>query len=326
MNIFKIKKNTPYNIDKNIDEFVDESIKYPSKDEYEKEKKRIIQSELNSDRFKRIKEFLNSYNKRKNLKLESCLFGIVGTYGLEDYLINKSFEERKIDKIKRFDKLKKFINSLSEEEIESNIYLKKASEFMTTSIEDCSLIVEELKLKINKLELSDSNQRLELNINIPDERLEALPIRVREYVGIPYYVPSRYKIKYVNVLDNKNAYIYSEYNEYVNKINKLVTDIYALQMWNLLSYYKEEINNYYFVILNNEFEHEFRTAYFVKKRKNEKMNKYCQISEETRGNISKVIGLPFGQIATMEYEELEKYLEQKYNKVEEGPKLIKRKK
>jgi len=65
MNIFKIKKNTPYNIDKNIDEFVDESIKYPSKDEYEKEKKRIIQSELNSDRFKRIKEFLNSYNKRK---------------------------------------------------------------------------------------------------------------------------------------------------------------------------------------------------------------------------------------------------------------------
>ena len=90
---------------------------------------------------------------KENKKLEKKLFKIIGTYGLEDHLINISLDEKRINKIKRYNELKNFINSLTQDQINSNLYLRAVSMFMETSIED--------------LELSDENQRLELNINIP---------------------------------------------------------------------------------------------------------------------------------------------------------------
>lgn len=234
------------------------------------------------------------------------------------HLINKSFDEKRISKIKRYIELKNFINSLTQDQINSNLYLRAVSIFMETSIEDCEFIIRRLKEKIEDLELSDENQRLELNINIPIKRLKLLPTTICEQVGIPYYRPQDYKIAYINVLDEENSHIYSEYNIYAKNINKLATDIYQLQMWNLLSIYPEQIYNYYFYILNNDFEHEFRTAYFVKKyrEKNdaEIENKPYQLSEKTKENISKAIGLPFDEIVNMDFEDLEKNIEQRIEK------------
>ena len=157
-----------------------------------------------------------------------------------------------------------------------------------------------------------------MNINIPTKRLKLLPTSISEQVGIPYYRPQDYKIAYINVLDAENSHIYSEYNIYVRNINKLATDIYQLQMWNLLSAYPEQIYNYYFSILNNDSEHEFRTAYFVKKcrEKNddEIENKPYQLSEKTKENISRAIGLPFDEIVNMDFEDLEKHIEQRIGK------------
>lgn len=304
--------------DKALDKFARRNTNYPTKEEFEEHIRQIQQNELHSDRFTKIKIFVNDYYKRENKKLEKKLFKIIGTYGLEDHLINKSFDEKRISKIKRYIELKNFINSLTQDQINSNLYLRAVSIFMETSIEDCEFIIRRLKEKIEDLELSDENQRLELNINIPIKRLKLLPTTICEQVGIPYYRPQDYKIAYINVLDEENSHIYSEYNIYVRNINKLATDIYQLQMWNLLSIYPEQIYNYYFYILNNDSEHEFRTAYFVKKyrEKNdaEIENKPYQLSEKTKENISKAIGLPFDEIVNMDFEDLEKNIEQRIEK------------
>ena len=297
--------------DKALDKFARRNTDYPTKKEFEEHKRQIQRNELDSDRFKKVKIFVNDYYKRENKELEKKLFKIIGTYGLEDNLINKSFDEKKINKIKRYNKLKKFMNSLTEDQINSNLYLQAVSMFMETSIEDCEFIIRRLKEKIEDLEL-------EQNINIPTKRLKLLPTSISEQVGIPYYRPQDYKTEYINVLDVENAYIYSEYNRYVRNINKLATDIYHLQMWNLLSAYPEQIYNYYFSILNNDFEHEFRTAYFVKKcrEKNDDKaeNKQYQLSEKAKENISRTIGLPFDEIVNMDFEDLEKYIEQRIGK------------
>lgn len=231
-----------------------------TKEEFEKCKKLIQSNELESDRFKKIKEFLNNYHKRENIKLETKLFKIVGTYGLDDNLINKSIDYKIAHKIKRLNKLKHFMSSLTEEQINSNLYLQATSVFMKTSIVDCEFIIRQLKEKIEDLELFDKNQRLGLSVNIPTGRLKLLPTTIDEQVEIPYY-----KTKYVNVLDDENIHMYSEYNTYARNIGKLATDIYHLQMIKLLSTYPEKIYNYQFYILNNNNNHVFKTTYYINK-------------------------------------------------------------
>lgn len=47
---------------------------YPTKEEFEKNIKRINEKELNSNKFKMTKKFISLLNKRKNLELEKQLF------------------------------------------------------------------------------------------------------------------------------------------------------------------------------------------------------------------------------------------------------------
>lgn len=290
---------------------------YPTKEEYEENVRKINERELNSARFKMVKEFISLLNKRENLDLEKRLFKIIGTYGLEDDLINKNYDYKKTSKSKRYNELKKFMNSLTPEQIHSNLYLTSTAEFMNTSITDCKNIIEHLQNQIRDLQISDENRRFEINVDIPKERLDLLPISICGMTSIPYYRPQDYRKEYVYLLDKDNRYIYDEYNKYVRNIQKLAEDIYHLQMWNLLSIYPEQINNYYFNIHNNEFEHQFRTAFFVKKCREsvvEEKSEPYQLIEKTKNNISRIFGLPFDEIVNMDYEELEKYIEQKIGK------------
>ena len=88
-------------LDNSLNKLVMKDINYPTKEEFEEHKRKIQQNELNSERFKKAKKFLMDYNKRENKELEKKLFKIIGTYGLEDNLINKSFDEKIINKIKK---------------------------------------------------------------------------------------------------------------------------------------------------------------------------------------------------------------------------------
>lgn len=68
---------------------------YPTKEEFLENVKKIQEKELNSDKFKAVKDFIERLNKRENLDLEKRLFKIVGTYGLDDDLIIKVMLKRK---------------------------------------------------------------------------------------------------------------------------------------------------------------------------------------------------------------------------------------
>lgn len=285
---------------------------YPTREEYEKNIKQINEKELNSDRFKITKEFISLLNERKNLELEKRLFQIIGTYGLEDNLINKGYDDKKVSKAKRYNELKKFMNSLTPEQIHSNLYLTATVEFMKTSIIDCKIIIGNLRKQIKDLGISDKNREFEINIDIPKERLDLLPTRICEQTSIPYYRPQDYRNEYVYLLDDYNRHIYEEYNKYVRNINKIAEDVYHLQMWNLLSVYPEQINNDYFFIHNNEHEHQFRTAYFVKKCREscvEKKTESYQLSGEN--SISIIGGFPVDEIVEMDFEDLKKHIGQK---------------
>ena len=72
---------------------------------------------------------------------EEELFKIIGTYGLDDHLINQDYENRKKFKINQYNKLKQFMNLLNDEEINSNMYLKAVKQFMEISEIDCLNII-----------------------------------------------------------------------------------------------------------------------------------------------------------------------------------------
>ena len=257
-----------------------EYLGYPTKQEYEENIKRIREKELHSDRFQKTKKFVRSFSYRMNLELEKKFFKIVGTYGLDDDLINKSYNEKRIRKAKRYDKLKQFMNSLTEEQISSDLYLTAASKFMETSLIDCPMIIENLRKQIDDLGISDRYRLFEINIDIPKERLDIFPMTILETVSVPYYRPQDYKRSYVDILDEYNKHIYEEYNEYVRVINKIAEDIYHLQLWNFLSTYPEQINTSSFII--NQYQHEFCTTFYVKK---------CRESNiENRSKLEQLVG------------------------------------
>lgn len=291
----------------------DQNTGHPTKKEYEENIRQINEKELHSATFKFTRAFLSILNERENLELEERLFEIVGASGREEDLFGKSYDEKKISKLKRYSKLTHFMNSLTQEQIHSNPYLQAAVGFMEKSLIDCRMILEHLQDKIK--ENSDDKGKFDINMDIPSDRLYLFPLTILEQTSIPYYKPQDYRKSYIYLLDKDNRYVYEEYNKYVRTIEKLAEDIYHLQMWNLLSEYPEQIDNYYFYILNNESEHQFRTSYSVKKcieSHIEEKKEIYQISEETKSIISRIFGLPFEEIIKMDPDILEKYVEERF--------------
>ena len=281
-NIFHFGKNNELDEDLKIickdNKLTEDYDIYPNEVAYEENVNNIRRNELASERFIKTKKFIHNYNRRSNLELEQELFKIVGTYGLDDDLLGKEYEYIKKRKEDRYKKLKDFLNSLTEEQINSNIYLLAATTFMKTSLEDCKIIANQLAIEIEKVDLNsfECPQLLKIDYDIPEERLILFPKRISEQTGVLYHKPHHYKVSYINLLDEYNQYVYSEYNDYVRKNDKLANDIYHLQMWNLLSKFPDEINNYYFSIFNNSTEQKFCTGYFVKKG-----NKNIVVNPET---------------------------------------------
>lgn len=201
---------------------------YPTKEEYLAEINRIQNEELNSDRFAKVRKSLeNHYWNRKNKNLEDELFKIVGTYGLEDSLINKSSEYRKSERLKRYVQLKNFFEGLTEEQINSNIFLKIANLYMKISVIECEKIISELKEKTNS---EFPTKRIEIENPIPESTQKHLPDYVNTQCAVLYYDPSAYKTDYVDVLDSSHIGVYRDYNDLVGKITKLAEDIYFLEL------------------------------------------------------------------------------------------------
>lgn len=140
---------------------------YPTKEEFYREIEQIQSDELKSDRYMLVYSFLTyNYWNRQNKDLEDELFKIIGKYDLRKSMFNKSSEYKKNVAMKKYEKLKQFIGSLSEEQINSNIFLKNTYLFMNMSNEVCSTIMAELYDRINSENIPIS---LTLKLPIPEK-------------------------------------------------------------------------------------------------------------------------------------------------------------
>lgn len=272
---------------------------HPTKEEFYNRVNEIQKKELESNKFKTISIFMKNHDDRINRDLEEQLFSIVGNYGFEDESHNRTYDENKLSRISRFNEFKYFIDSLNQEQIESNPYLKAAHFFMQTSKVDCENIISDLRKQMESTELTDMFKIFRFEIEIPEETQKMLPIRISEQKGIPFYKPEVYKTEFVNLLPADYQYIYTNYNNYASKIDKLASDIYFLQMWNLLSKYEEHIDNNYFNIYNNCFEHKFLVGCFVRKNKISKQvskTKEKLVYEEIKDELNKFLDETIGAI------------------------------
>lgn len=231
--------------------------------DYIEEIKKVREEELKSNRYILAYNFLsNNYWNRQNKNLEDELFEIVGTYGIEDEMFNKSDDYKKSVRLKRYSKLKKFINSLTDEQIDSNIFLKRASLFMKMSIEDCSIILNELNEMINN---GNQSRSITLKCAIPDKTQKYIPEYISTQTGIKYYRPEAYKIDYIDVLDSSHKQVYEDYNDCITKIGKIAEDIYFLQLNNLTTL-SNDLMCYHFQIYHPGYDNHFRASFFVKSK------------------------------------------------------------
>lgn len=283
---------------------------YPTKEEYLAEINRIQNEELNSDRYSKVRKLLeNNYWNRENKDLEEELFKIVGTYGLEDSLINKSDEYQKLIRLKRYAQLKTFFEGLSGEQINSNIFLKIANLYMKISSKECERILSELNEKIEGI---DSIKSIKIERPILETTQKHLPDYVNTQRTVLYYNPSAYKTDYVDVLDSSHINVYRKYNELVGMITKLAEDIYFLE----LNYQiVKKFNNlicYHFQIYHPGYDNKFIASFFLHEPK-KSMNEDKQVVEEdfietTVNNFQSLIDLGIVDITTSQEEKGKPYV------------------
>ena len=241
-------------------------MKNKTKEEFENEIKTINENELKSARYWNAYLYLNKYFwNRKNIELESELFKLVGVYGLEKDMINESNDSIKITRAQIYSILQQFMNSLTEEQINSNIFLKATSIFIKTSTKDCLNI-------INQANNFNNTNSLSIECPIPQYIQNYIPEYINTQVGIEYYKPEDYKIEYVDVLDKEHKYVYDDYNLCVRRLGKILEDIYFLEMNNIL-YNNPNLICYHFQVYHPGENNKFIVGFFNNKENNNNIQK-----------------------------------------------------
>ena len=283
---------------------------YPTKQEYLAEINRIQSEELNSDRYAKVRKSLeNHYWNRENKDLEEELFKIVGTYGLEDSLINKSDEYQKSTRLKRYAQLKTFFEGLSEEQINSNVFLKIANLYMKISSKECERILSELNEKIEGV---DSIKSIKIERPIPETTQKHLPDYVNTQCAVLYYDPSAYKTDYIDVLDSSHINVYRDYNDLVGKITKLAEDIYFLELNYQIVRNFNDLICYHFQIYHPGRDNKFIASFFLREPK-KSINEDKPVVEEdfietTINNFQSLVDLGIVDIATSQEEKGKPYV------------------
>lgn len=139
-----------------------------------------------------------------------------------DFNVTDEFKEKV--RLKKYNEFNDFFRSLRENQIKTNIYLKKTSEFMSTSYIVCRLIVSELKTDL--IGVNKDEQTLE--VKIPSYIRESIPSYINKQVEIDGYGFNK-KIK-VDILDGNHIDVYNDYNIVVSKIEDILCHVYLLQL------------------------------------------------------------------------------------------------
>lgn len=289
---------------------------YPTKDEYLNRVKQIQSEELKSDRYMLVYVFLtHNYWNRENEDLEKELFKIIGTHDLEESIFNESSEYKKSLRMKKNEMLKQFISSLTEEQINSNIFLKSTYLFMNMSNEVCSAIMTELYDKINSENVPNL---LTLEFQIPEKTQELIPNYIPGQKGIKYYRPEDYRTDYIDVLDSTHKYVYEDYNLLVEKLGKLAEDVYYLKL-NEMIFNIPSLECYHFQAYHPGYNNHFIASFFVRKKQNNqtpKENNFTPTEEfiqNTVANFKQLLDMGLVNIPVLEEKNTDPVLKKKMN-------------
>jgi hypothetical protein len=220
-----------------------ENVNYvTAKKEFDNKVRQIHIDELQSEKYKKVCEYLSkNYYARRNEELETNLLKVVGTYEVDYNVFNKARDVKKKLINNRYSNLKNFMSSLSADEINSNIFLKSAYDFMNMSEEVCGEIMLLLQDTVNNGEPKD------ISMSMPKKMGELIPDYAEESIGIPYHNPAEYKTAYINFLDAQHEHIYKEYNYVVQTIGKIAEDICFFKL-NEMTLNKPDLECYHFQV------------------------------------------------------------------------------
>lgn len=227
----------------------------------------IQNKELNSLKYKSIKEFIDKYDNRNFLEEEKEMLEMLLGYHI--YCSSDCYEKAHDDYAEKFRQLNSFINSLSDEQIDSNIYFSIAKKCFDESIVDCNRILLLLRKHMNHTDIFEEWKQISFKIFLSGDRLSYLLNKVNEEVSISVRRLKKSRVVDVPILNQENIHYYYKYNKIVDVVNKMCENICRLQMWNCLSKCSEEIDNYYFKIENNEFQKAFSVGFYVRIKKEE---------------------------------------------------------
>ena len=200
----------------------------------------IHNNELNSNRYNDVMIFLDSYFQRTAKDKEKNLIKYI--YGLENIDSKRSYQDLLLQKKSQYQQLENFINSLSDEDIENNIYLYSAKYIFDNCLDECQEYLNNIDLDNENIYLMPSNMQ---NIILP-----SVPLNVK----IPDYIHDENKKIYINILDTDFIESYVNYNKIVSIIKKIGASIYNLTLWNLIAENNYNISLEYFYIKSKENE------------------------------------------------------------------------
>lgn len=283
---------------------------YPTKEEFERIVQDDQQKELESGRFQTLEAYLEIINESSHLDKQEYLLSLIGNYN-DDHIdeINNGYFYTKEKKLNKYKLLSEFINSLTDTECEENYYLFLAKTLFKLAKDDCEYYV---TYYINNKNNNKKNSQ-EFNFDLSKEVKNLIPVAVPTTVAHAYYKPEVYKVSYDPILPKKNIQIYYDFNAAVRIIQKMLADIFDLELWYQLDKNQLDIAINYVNTLINESDRSINICFNDVINNSQKRN--YVIADTTAQLLSDHFDKPFTEIVNMSYDELKEFLEQKQVKL-----------
>lgn len=279
LNMFKKKKEEKIETDRDYEQ-------------YEKELKEAQDEELHSARFEFVTVFMNMINGNNNEDKERYLFRVI--LNERNRYLSRDYNKVKSESLEYYNALVKFINHLSEEEINSNYYFFVLKNVMDIIHMDLYSSISELKKLINdRSKLNIYRKTYKLNDCISELIPKKVPLTKEHSIqaNVVYYSNTD------PILDSEDIELYKEYNHVIDKLVYMLENIYTLALWNEISMLEEPVGLRTIKVRNVDGSFDLELCFALENNTNVKRS-YI-IDKRVTMLIGEVCGIPFDDMVNM---------------------------
>lgn len=279
LNMFKKKKEEKIDTDRDYEQ-------------YEKELKEAQDEELHSARFEFVTVFMNMINGNNNEDKERYLFRVI--LNERNRYLSRDYNKVKSESLEYYNALVKFINHLSEEEINSNYYFFILKNVMDIIHMDLYSSISELKKLINdRSKLNIYRKTYKLNDCISELIPNKVPLTKEHSIqaNVVYYSNTD------PILDSEDIELYKEYNHVIDKLVYMLENIYTLALWNEISMLEEPVGLRTIKVRNVDGSFDLELCFALENNTNVKRS-YI-IDKRVTMLIGEVCGIPFDDMVNM---------------------------